>query len=115
MKRRQSTPQQEALARKRAELIIQVRSGLMKAQDAANQMGSSRKTYYKWEERALAAMIEALIDQPVGRPPTPSDPQTETLQQQAQQLQDKVQVLEQTLAIREALDQPAKKKTNEPW
>ena len=114
MRRRQPTSQQEATARQRAELIVQVRSGLLTAQEAARRLGASRKTYYKWEQRALAAMVEALSDQPAGRPPTPSDPQKDGLQQQAQQLQGKVQVLEQTLAIRQSLSQPAKKKTTEP-
>jgi DNA-directed RNA polymerase specialized sigma24 family protein len=39
---------------------MQVRSGLLSAQEAARQLGISRKTYYKWERRALAAMVEAL-------------------------------------------------------
>ena len=52
--------QQQALARQRAQLIMQVRSGVLSAQEAARQLGISRKTYYKWERRALAAMVEAL-------------------------------------------------------
>jgi hypothetical protein len=46
-------------ARLRAEVIMKVRCGLMTAQQAAEQLGVSRKTYYQWEERGLScAAIE---------------------------------------------------------
>jgi len=61
------------LARQRAQLIIKVRSGLMSAKEAARQLGISRKTYYKWERRALAAIVEALGNREHGRPPLPVD------------------------------------------
>jgi hypothetical protein len=38
--------QQQALARQRAQLIMQVQSGLLSAQEAARQLRISRKTYY---------------------------------------------------------------------
>ncbi len=101
---------QQALARQRAQLIMQVRSGLLSAQEAARQLGISRKTYYKWERRALAAMVEALGHQEHGRPPRPSDPEKEALRRQTQELQAKLQVFEQTARIRQALEQPDKKK-----
>jgi transposase len=103
-------PHQQALARQRAQLIMQVRSGLLSAQEAARQLGISRKTYYKWERRALAAMVEALGNREHGRPPLPSDPEKQALQRQTQELQAKLQVLEQTARIRQALEQPDKKK-----
>ena len=46
---------QEALARQRAALIVAVQSGQITASEAAQQLGISRKTYYQWEKRALAA------------------------------------------------------------
>lgn len=101
---------QQALARQRAQLIMQVHSGLLKAQEAARQLGISRKTYYKWERRALAAMVEALGCREHGRPPRPSDPDKQALQRQTQQLQAQLHVLEQTARIRQALEQPDKKK-----
>lgn len=101
---------QQALARQRAQLIMQVRSGLLSAQKAARQLGISRKTYYKWERRALAAMVEALGNREQGRPPRPTDPEKEALQRQTEELQAKLQVLEQTARIRQALEQPDKKK-----
>ena len=102
--------QQQALARQRAQLIMQVRSGLMSAQAAARQLGISRKTYYKWERRALAAMVEALGNREQGRPPRPVDPEKEALERQTQELQAKLEVLEQTERIRQRLEQPDKKK-----
>jgi len=65
-------PHQQALARQRAQLIMQVRSGVLSAQEAARQLGVSRKTYYQWERRALAAMVEALEKREPGRPLRPS-------------------------------------------
>ena len=105
-----SSPQQQALARQRAQLIMQVRSGVLSAQEAAQQLGISRKTYYKWERRALAAMVEALGNREQGRPPRQVDPEKEALERQAQELQAKLEILEQTEWIRQRLEQPDKKK-----
>jgi transposase len=101
---------QQALARQRAQLIMQVRSGVLSAQEAARRLGISRKTYYKWERRALAAMVEALGHRAHGRPPLPSDPEKEALRRQTQELQAKLQVFEQTARIRQALEEPDQKK-----
>jgi transposase len=101
---------QQALARRRAQLIVQVQSGLLSAQEAARQLGISRKTYYKWERRALAAMVEALGHREHGRPRLPVDPEKEALRRQTQELQAKLQVLEQTERIRQVLQEPDKKK-----
>lgn len=110
MKDPNSSAYQQALARQRAQLIMQVRSGVMSAQEAARRLGISRKTYYKWERRALAAMVEALGHREQGRPPRAIDPEKETLRRQTQELQAKLQVLEQTERIRQALQEPDKKK-----
>ena len=101
---------QQALARQRAQLIMQVRSGLLSAREAARQLRVSRKTYYKWERRALAAMVAALGQRGQGRPRLPADPEKEALRRQTQELQAKLHVLEQTERIRQALEQPDKKK-----
>ena len=53
---------EETLARLRAELIVAVRSGRISAKEAAARLGVSRKTYYKWEKRALKGMVAALSD-----------------------------------------------------
>ena len=106
----QPSAHQQALARQRAQLIMQVRSGVLSAQEAARQLGISRKTYYKWERRALAAMVEALGDREPGRPPLPLDPEKQALERQTQELQAKLEVLEQTERIRLRLEQLDKKK-----
>ena len=110
MKDPKPSPYQQALARQRAQLIMQVRSGLLSAQEAARQLGISRKTYYKWEQRALAAMVEALGNREQGRPRQAIDLEKEALRRQTQELQAKLQVLEQTEQIRQALQEPDKKK-----
>jgi|SRR5215469_6282968 len=104
-----SSAHQQALARQRAQLIMHVRSGVLSAQEPARQLGVSRKTYYKWERRALAAMVGALGDREQGRP-RPLDPEKEALQRQTQELQAKLEVLEQTERIRQQLQQLDKKK-----
>jgi transposase len=71
-----STPQQ-SLAPKRAQLIIQVRSGSLSAKEAARQLQTSRKTYYKWERRGLAAMVKALANGKTGRKPLPIKTESE--------------------------------------
>ena len=105
-----SSAYQQALARQRAQLIMPVRNGLLSAREAARQRQVSRKTYYKWERRALAAMGEALGHCEQGRPRVPIDPEKEALRRQTQELQAKLQVFEQTARIRQALEEPDKKK-----
>lgn len=102
-------PDQQALARHRAQLIMQVRSGVLTADAAARQLGISRKTYYKWERRALTAMVEALGNRDQGRLPRPVDPEKEALRRQAKDLQAKLQVLGQTERLRQLLADPSKK------
>ena len=104
------SPHQQALARQRAQLIMQVRSGLLSVREAARQMKISRKTYYKWEQRALAAMIEALGNREAGRPSLPIDPDKEALQCKTRELRAKLAVLEQTEQIRKRLEKLDKKK-----
>ena len=55
-------------------------------------------------------MLEALDHREHGRPPLPIDPEKEALQRQSQELRAKLQVLEQTVRIRQWLEQPDKKK-----
>ena len=85
-----SSAHQQALARQRAQLIMQVRSGVLSAQEAARRLGVSRREQ--------------------GRPPRPIDPEKEALQRQTQELQAKLEVLEQTERIRQQIQQLDKKK-----
>src|SRR5512141_1797796 len=97
-----SDPRME-LARKRAALILQVRSGRMTATQAARILGISRKTYYQWEKRALTGMLHQLQDLPPGRPPKVQDPEKQALQQQVKELEQEVRVSQQTARTRELL------------
>jgi len=60
--------EKELSARKRAEIIFSVRGGLCSASDGAAELGVSRKTFYQWENKALAAMAGALEEKDAGRP-----------------------------------------------
>ncbi len=104
-----ATSPQHALARQRAQLIMQVRSGLLTAEAAAQALGVSRKTYYKWEQRALAAMVDALGNRSEGRPAQPVDPEKEALRRQTAELQAKLMILERTERLRRLLAEPDKK------
>lgn len=85
-----NTSDQESLARERATLIVQVQSGRLTAVEAARRLGVSRKTYYKWEQRALEAMVGALRDKAGGRPAKERDAERERLQGEVQNLQEEL-------------------------
>jgi transposase-like protein len=89
----------------RASLILQVRSGQMTAQQAAQQLGISRQAFYKWERRALKALLNALQDQPPGRPKGTTDPEKEQLKSRVEQLERQVQLYEQRDQLRILLKQ----------
>jgi transposase-like protein len=97
--------QREQEARLRAELIVQVRSGALTAAAAARRLGVSRKTYYKWERRALAGMMGALGQRSGGRPPVPVDEEKARLAREIAQLRRKLLLAEQRLAIQELMRQ----------
>ena len=80
-----------------------VRSGQITASEGARILGISRKTYYQWEKRGLAAMMEGLEEQPPGRPTNEKDPEKEALQRQIAELKKKLEAAEQTAALRAAL------------
>jgi transposase len=87
-------------SQKRASLILQVRAGQITAQEAAQQLGISRQAYYKWEQRGLRALLQSLVDQPKGRPPAPTDPEKEQLQNRVEELEKKIRLYEQREALR---------------
>jgi transposase len=82
-------------ARQRAEVIFKVRAGQLTATAAAQTLGISRQQYYQWENRALEALLQALEDQPTGRPKGQTDPEKQTLQRRVEQLEQQVQDYEQ--------------------
>lgn len=93
-----------AKARARAEVIFKVRSGQMTAVEAARTLGISRQQYYQWEQRALQALLNALEDQPTGRPATPTDPEKEALQHRVEQLEQQVQEQQHREQLRHLLN-----------
>ena len=105
-------PVNELLARQRAALIVQVLSGQITAKEAAAQLGVSRKTYYQWERRAMAALVASVQDRPGGRPATPRDAEKQTLQTQNAALAEQVSELDQALEIHRRMQElfPDKKK-----
>jgi len=94
-------------AEQRASLILQVRAGRITAQEAARQLGISRQAYYKWERRALRALLQSLEDQPPGRPPSERDPEKDQLQNRVKELEKKVRLHEERDQIRTLLKQMA--------
>lgn len=105
MNPKESRGSQEAMARRRAEVIVQVQSGLLTATEAARELGVSRKTYYQWERRALGGMIEALVDKEGGRPAKPRDPQKEGMQKRLEDLEAEQRIREQVDRIRAVVDE----------
>jgi transposase len=94
---------EKKLARQRALVILQVRSGTLTAKEGAKLLGVSRKTYYEWEERSLKAMALALENRPSGRPPLPMDPEKEALRERIQELEKKLDRAEKTIEVKELL------------
>jgi transposase-like protein len=93
------------LSQLRASLILQVRSGQITAQQAAQQLGISRQAFYKWEKRALKALLNALEDQPPGRPKGTTDPEKDQLKNRVEELERQVRLYEQRDTLRTLLKQ----------
>ena len=91
------------LARERASVILQVRSGALTAKEGAKRLGVSRKTYYEWEEKSLKAMALALENHPAGRPPVPVDEEKETFRERIRELEKKLDLAEKTIEVKELL------------
>ena len=92
----------EDLARKRALVIMQVRSGRITATEGARRLGVSRKTYYEWEQRGLEGLMGALEDQETGRPPQPEDPEKTELRKKNQALEQDLLTAQQLAGVRKA-------------
>ena len=95
--------QNKELARERALVILQVRSGTLTAKEGAKLLGVSRKTYYEWEEKSLKAMAQVLENRPPGRPPASVDPEKEALRERIQELEKKLDLAEKTIEVKEVL------------
>jgi len=97
------TEKNKKLARQRALVILQVRSGVLTAREGAKLLGVSRKTYYEWEERSLQAMALALENRPAGRPPVALDEEKEALRERVRELEKKLCLAEKTMEVKEIL------------
>lgn len=107
------------LARERASIILQVRSGALTATEGAERLGVSRKTYYEWEDRALQAMALALENHSPGRPPVPLDAQKAELQRKIRDLEKRLYLAEKTIEVKDLLSafdlhEAKKNKTKQP-
>lgn len=100
MSTRKKKQSQEIKARQRAEIIMKVRSGLMTATEGAAALGISRKTYYKWENRALGAMLDGLENRDTGRPELRGPLQNEIeLSKKVEELQREKELLEKKIEL----------------
>ena len=102
-RRRRKREKEQELARQRALVILQVRSGALTAKEGAEHLGVSRKTYYEWEEKSLRAMALALENRPAGRSPVPVDEEKERLRERIQELEKKLYLAEKTVEVKEIL------------
>jgi transposase len=82
---------------------VQVRSGQITAQQAAQQLGISRQAFYKWEKRGLTGLLNALEDQPPGRPKGTTDPEKDQLKSRVEKLERQVRLYEQRDQLRTLL------------
>jgi len=83
----------------RAEVVMKVRCGLMTASQAAAKLGVSRKTYYKWEQRGLAALLDGLCDQRAGRPEKPD--RESAIEKQLSEAMTQIELLNQQMALKD--------------
>jgi transposase len=103
-RKKDGTEQNKEVARERAMVILQVRSGVLTAKEGAKLLGVSRKTYYEWEEKSLKAMAQALENHTAGRASALIDPEKETLRAQIRELEKKLVLAKQTVRVKEILD-----------
>ena len=103
MGRRPKREKEQELARERALVILQVRSGALTVKEGAKLLGVSRKTYYEWEEKSLKATALALENRPAGRPPAAIDEEKETLRERIRELEKKLDLAEKTIEVKELL------------
>lgn len=85
---------------------MKVRSGFMTATEGAALLGVSRKTYYKWENRALEGMLKELEEKPPGRPETSEHEHYEAeLKKRIKELEKDKQLLEKQMELKDLVHQ----------
>ena len=94
----------EALARKRASVILRVRAGQITATEGAKELGISRKSYYAWERRALKALMETLEERPSGRPlEEEPDPEEKKKEEKIRNLEQENEILRARVEIQQLM------------
>jgi transposase len=93
----------EQMARLRTVVLFAVRSGQITAEEGARRLGVSRKTYYRWESRALQAISKAMEERAPGRPAAPQDEEKERLLERVSELEEQLYIAQKTLEVREML------------
>lgn len=85
---------------------MKVRSGFLTATEGAALLGVSRKTYYKWENRALQAMLSELEEKKAGRPETPNHIKNEAeLKTRLEELEKEKELLKKQLELKDLIHQ----------
>ena len=84
----------------RTEMIVKVRAGLMTATAAAQTLGVSRKTYYKWEKKGLQAMLAAGQNDTAGRPSKEERKEVRALRRKVKALSAKLEEMAETAELR---------------
>ena len=98
--------QPQVSAGRRAEIIMKVRAGHLSATEGAALLGVSRKTYYKWENRALEGMLTSLQERKTGRPETPEHEQNETeLKRRIEELEQEKKLMEKQMELKDLVYQ----------
>jgi transposase-like protein len=107
---KKSRARKQADAKERAEVVLKVQSGQITATEGAQELGMSRKSYYKWEKRALAGMVEALCEQNSGRPALEIDEEKEAMRKKILELEKELKLTKAGNELRQMLDAESEKK-----
>ena len=91
-------------AAKRAQIILEVRSGRMTVEAGAKTLGVSRKTFYEWEKKGFQGLLEALQNGGAGRPAETVDTEKEALKKEVARLKQELCVARETIHVRRVLD-----------
>ena len=95
---------------RKAEVILRVQSGLISATEAAKELRMSRKSYYKWERRALEAMMEGLCERSSGRPPGDVDGEKEQMKRRIRELERELEKKRRAEELHKRVKQLSEKK-----
>jgi hypothetical protein len=103
----------EAVAQRRCLLILSVLSGEQPVTDAIEATGVSRQLYYQLEEKALKAMMRALLPSAEGREEVETSlaGQVQSLQTRVKQLETEKRRAERLLLLTRKLVRPGPVKT----